>query len=293
MVEYFNEEAANKYIQDLRSEVILRDFESQLLLKRLQAEDEARRGDELPPERPSGARLLIFVCNPFGESPTHLLPNAIHDALAVNHALAADIVGGTSRTAVPADRDCTFARLREALTPTGSALPPWGFFFAGHASGAAGDETLRFTKTNGRFEDATSVDALVQALCTVEPPLELVFLNACNSLTIAQRIQATKRVGTVVCWSTPTIDAAAYLFARAFFWDCAEPQQGISGGFNYRRAFDAGCHEVKAQTRTVGSEIQLLYGLADPREHTALGDGRWAAGVPQLLCMDGSSVIGE
>jgi hypothetical protein len=294
MVEHFGDEAAHQFLADLRSQVILRDFESQMreresrqLLLCLRREEAAQHADTPAAERlPTGARLLVFVCNPSAERRGVHLPNAIDDALAVNRAVDACIFGAGSRTAVEADRDASFERLTEAFAPSDALCPWWGFFFAGHADGASG---LQFTTADGRREEPmASTDELVRVL-SVEPPLELIFLNACHSAGIAARLKAETRARCVVCWTTEVVDAAAYLFARAFFQECASQQRADTGAIDWQQAFDAGESAMTSATRRVRvnahSEpvVRPYFAIADPSDRTMLDDGRWAAGVPHLL----------
>ena len=287
--EHFSEQEAYKFISDMRTEVILRDFESRRLLARLKQEEQELQSIATV-ARPSGARLLIFVCNPYSEERDMHLPHAVDDALAANQQVAAKIIGGNAarpkagaREAAQEDRDCTFKKLKSELTLT-SEPRPWGFLFAGHSDSG----TLRFTQADGKLEEPTSLEELASALCT-SPPLELLFLNACNSATIVPRLQAVTGVKHIVAWSTAVNDAAAYLFARGFFRACAEQQRSIgqSGTLDYTHAFAAAKTAVTEQTRPVrlegGGEQQLPYfGFGDPEIRTKLEGGSWAAGIPEL-----------
>ena len=102
--------------------------------------------------------------------------------------------------------------------------------------------------------------------------------NSCNYISF-----------TIVCWSTSVVDAAAYLFARAFFRDVAEQQSAGGAIVDYQRAFGEGERVVEGVTRRVLVDGQSepverpYYALADPSVRVTLEDGRWAAGVPRLL----------
>ena len=132
------------------------------------------------------------------------------------------------------------------------------------------------------------LDELASALC-MSPPLELIFLNACHSSKIVPRLQEVTGVKHIVAWRTTVNDAAAYLFARGFFRECAEQQRsvGSSGSLDYRHAFNAGKTAVTERTRSIrlegGGEQQLPYfGFGDPEMCTKLEGGSWAAGIPEL-----------
>ena len=94
----------------------------------------------------------------------------------------------------------------------------------------------------------------------------------------------------VVCWRTRLEDTAGRIFASSFYDHCAQ-------GCSERDAFDRAAHELRLVTRpgTI-NDGQLAahvpkYELRDPALPTAAAGFQplpWAAGVPILICAEGT-----
>jgi len=150
-------------------------------------------------------------------------------------------------------------RLRASLV----AEQPRRFLFTGHTDVDLGDGELRlgFTKPGGWLEavDTELVAQVLGAHCVGGGGcLELAFLNGCRSEPLGE---AVRRAGvpTVVCWQGRVVDAAARIFARAFF-------QAVAAGMEYGRAYDEARRAVQLATRRSGAVATPLYELRDPDE---------------------------
>ena len=98
--------------------------------------------------------------------------------------------------------------------------PPRAFMFIGHANvQLEGQRTLAFTDRRRELV-AVRPETLASMLGQFSParggPLELVFLNGCESEALGQ---AVRRAGIpyVVCWRTLVENGAARPFSEAFF----------------------------------------------------------------------------
>ena len=199
--------------------------------------------------------LLVFYCNPKRE-PLSGLDKEAHDC----------------QEAFPRGADVRQKRnldpeeLREELL----ARPPRAFLFLGHANAALnGKPTLAFTNRDG---DLVTVkpDVLARMLGAFSPaqggPLELVFLNGCESVALGEAVHkagvpfvvrrplthrqgsrsarsthchspvgkpvAARRIATQVCWETLVENGAAATFSRAFF------RASAKHGCTYEAAFE-------------------------------------------------------
>jgi len=305
------DEVKSRALRDaIDTEARLRDLRSRTLL----AEQERLREDLLAEQlaystlRSAAAdpKLLCFVCNPDNDPDVPSLKQALNDALAASQAIPAHIFGGTQyakvggkrtlQEAQTADRDCSFARLKEEL----SAKKPWYFLFSGHAdvTGPCREKRLGFTNSEGQIT-STEVDNDQVAELLARSQVRLVVLNGCESLELAKAC-IRKGVPAVVCWETVVPDEAAYLFVRGFFRKLAESQE------DFARAFDAGKEAVVSKKlvhlTVVSGEVvtrtRSYFEFADPKDKDGniicdfgvqgmLPSGSYAAGKPMLLTAEG------
>ena len=162
-------------------------------------------GGRSSPRNDEPRDLLIFSCNPKACA----LPGLDDEAHAVQRAYPRDADVRQVRNLDPNS-------LRQELR----TRPPRAFMFIGHANiELEGQRTLAFT--DGRRElVAVKPETLASMLGQFSParggPLELVFLNGCESEALGQ---AVRRAGIphVVCWRTLVENGAARPFSEAFF----------------------------------------------------------------------------
>lgn len=185
----------------------------------------------------SSRELLIFACSPASAQ----LPEAVVEATEVSRLIDASI---------HARGDVTANELRSALL----AVPTRRFLFIGHADASLdqreeeeeeqndpqlaammvarygvarrrrrrvvfGSRTLGFVTQSGHLSAVVASDLaglLGRHGADRGGPLELVFLNGCNSESLAVAV-CDAGVPFVVCWRTKAHDAAARIFSMAFF----------------------------------------------------------------------------
>jgi len=226
----------------------------------------------------SAHSLLIFVSNPL-QAP---LAKVLGEALAVSLECPASIQMD----------DCTLGALHEFLHQRSFTR----FLFSGHtgvtAPGVQG-KTLGFTRLHGKVLSLTDEQRIEQVF-RPHHQLELIFLNGCNSYELGKKLHRSGR--WVVCWETLAADAAASIFARAFFRELR-----INEG-DYGKAFQIAAlailldMEPSPHHGQQGQERQR-FELCDPlasrvnqstrRVHSGAGTGRTASGVPVLIDSNG------
>ena len=206
----------------------MNEYRSRLLF----AESERLRDDLLRDQaelrqRDGAPVLLAFVCNP-DRTLGQRLPQALNDALAASHTVAARIFGGTYSApgtvgeAAAEDRRCTFERLEAELSRQRFRI----FLFSGHADMQDQErpKTLGFTGSDGKFApvvDARKVAELLGCVCLTHqaPSHQLTDVRVCS------RVAAAAPRATASIWWCSTV-ARASSWARcaarqAFRWWCA------------------------------------------------------------------------
>ena len=288
-------------------ETRLRNYESRLVhieTQRLRDELVASLRDQGPQRH--GDELLVFVCNP--KNTRHALPQALNDALAASHGMAASIIGGVSNTGLarfrpavePArveDNTCTLECLeKELVNRQAQSRLPSAFLFSGHADASKDGrpKTLGFTLADGTLAPLVDAEDVVTLLSRyarragARSGIELVVLNGCKSCELGRACHR-RGVPVVVGWRTLVCDESAYLFARGFFRSLGASDRGDGC---YRRAFEAGKRAVTEVQRTVrdldgdGVVEVPFFELYDPESEGVrrglLESGSFAAGVPVL-----------
>ena len=296
----------------------MNEYRSRLLFAESERLREDLLRDQAELRRRDGAPVLLaFVCNP-DRTLGKRLPQALNDALAASHAVAAKIFGGTyeavggTSEAAAEDRTCTFERLEAELSRQRYRI----FLFSGHANlqDEERQKTLGFTGSDGKFAPIVDARKVAELLGCVRPPicqphparadrwecvlaygsrrardhgLELVVLNGCESLALGKMCREAG-VPVVVCWETLVESEAAYLFARGFFGALGQDGRASDG---YARAFKAGVEAILGKRRRVraedGSVADVPYfELRDPGVRVA-SSSSFAAGLPLLLPRDG------
>ena len=179
--------------------------------------------------------LLVFVCSPSCSPLPHALPEA-------------NEVRDTCSGVVEIRHGGTADELRRQL----QAAPTRRFLFSGHADASdpsGSGHTLGFTKPGGGLELVRASDiasvlghhaATAGGFGAAAKPLELCFLNGCESLELG-RAAIVPGVPTVVCWRTKAFDPAARTFAKAF-------SEALATGRTYREAFVTAVHALKVKT---------------------------------------------
>ena len=215
--------------------------------------------------------LLVFYCNPKKAQ----LPGL-------------DCEAHSCQEAYPRSAD---VRLKRNLDPEELRLellarPPRAFLFLGHANVAFdGRPTLAFTNPEQEMV-AVKPEVLARMLGAFSVarggPLEVVFLNGCESEDLGKAVHAAG-VPHVVCWRTLVETRAAAVFSTAFF-DAA-----VKHNCDYAAAFEQAKLAVEAvpmqgKLDSTQSAFVPKYELRDPLAVPALSRGEsWAAGVPVLL----------
>lgn len=157
-------------------------------------------------------------------------------------------------------------------------MPTRRFLFSGHAnvpgptiSKEIAIGRLGFTQPNGSFDFVRTehiIDMFRLSSRDDHTPLELVFLNGCESECLGEAVLASG-VRTVVCWRTEVNDIAARLFATSFF-------EAVVHGHGYRRAYRWAVNAVRVRTHPTGWPMYAL------GEDDTMAGVIWA-GLPILL----------
>jgi len=169
-------------------------------------------GGRSSPRNDEPRDLLIFSCNPKACA----LPGLDDEAHAVQRAYPRDADVRQVRNLDPNE-------LRQELC----TRPPRAFMFIGHANiELEGQRTLAFTDRRRELvavRPATLASMLGQFSPARGGPLELVFLNGCESEALGKAVRKAG-IPNVVCWRTLVENGAARPFSEAFF--TAYAQQG-------------------------------------------------------------------
>ena len=216
-------------------------------------------------------RALLFVCSPT-ISP---LPNAVVESFEI-----ADILNLMAR-------DVCFGGFAETLRQRLAEKPTKIFVFSGHGDADAPPpkhtKTLGFTpdiatskmqKGAGKLDIVHPEDIAAVLGTASKKRLELVFLNACCTQSLAQSI-TDAGVATVVCWRTRCQDGAARYFAEKFF-------RSLGDGDGYHEAFEQAVLALRLGRETPEGD-KIMYRLCGPDEETSSLPGTVAAGEPVLM----------
>ena len=228
---------------------------------------------ETPASRRAQRELLIFSCNP-AEATGASLTGLDEEMAAVQDAYpkAADVKQVRNKCA---------NELQDELR----ASPPRAFLFIGHADAdfAGGVRTLYFVDGARR---AMPVDprVLARMLGRYSPsrggPLELVFINGCNSSSLGEAVLA-EGMPNVVCWETVCDNGAAKCFSKAFF----RALQDSSCADAFEQAKDA-VEMPTVRARNADGQLVLMkkFEIGVPPPGPPPTSYPCVVGVPRLLC---------
>ena len=112
----------------------------------------------------------------------------------------------------------------------------------------------------------------VVASAVADGKLEVVVLNSCRTLKLAEELVSSARVPFVVCWEGNVADEAALIFGTML-------ASKVSAGVAHEDAFKRACEAVEAGGKWKLEEPQVgrAARAAQPAERP------WAAGVPRIL----------
>ena len=123
--------------------------------------------------------------------------------------------------------------------------------------------------------------------------MRLVFLNACRTEDLGNEL---RRAGVpfVICWRTLVDDTPARQFGTAFYDACAE-------GSDEREAFELAKDAILCQLTRASVPVLLeqsvpkyeLRGPGEPARNEFIHPPPLAAGVPLLICEDGTTIAAE
>lgn len=241
-------------------------------------------GGRSSPRNDEPRDLLIFSCNPKACA----LPGLDDEAHAVQRAYPRDADVRQVRNLDPNE-------LRQELR----TRPPRAFMFIGHANiELEGQRTLAFTDRRRELV-AVRPETLASMLGQFSParggPLELVFLNGCESEALGQ---AVRRAGIphVVCWRTLVENGAARPFSEAFFsayaqqgCDAAEAFEQVPGWPSLAMRHEPTnpkpnpSHTMAAHVHVIGAHVHVVAGKAGAGDDPAPGPPEWYARLrPQV-----------
>ena len=101
---------------------------------------------------------------------------------------------------------------------------------------------------------------------TLAPELRGIFLNACNTESMARLIHRYLPQLSIVCWGSVVENKAATAFSKGFFGAIAADEPGA---VSVRRAFDAGVHAFQRANFCEGDPCAYLHDAS--HEHRRAG----------------------
>ena len=236
--------------------------------------------------------LLIFACSP-NASP---LDQASKEALFISAKLNG--LNDSAQTDRPwsghvhvYSEGGSFGGTPQALSQVLLQHRPRRFHFIGHGDAQLGQQqVLGFTSPTGGLQ-LVGHAAIAGMFMPVAGPdaLRLVSLDACCTEQLGMAIHQAG-VPVVVCWRTELEDTAGRIFGHAFYDACAQ-------GCTERDAFDRAAQALRLITRSgtinngqLAAHVPKyeLRGPAEPANATGFAPLPFAAGVPVLICAEGT-----